>query len=456
MMNAMTRLSILLAFVIVFASSSTVWSQDVLLPTPETPAADTNLVRNGDFSDGTNYWNTFDADIRVADGVMHVDPHSADSYLRSNRKHYQFQRNDILKVEFDMGNEASHTNAESVETLVAFIGGGLENDAICNWTLFQRSTRLHYVMYYKVPVDTEFEYFRLRVHDAEQTEDITLDNVWVGRVNQSGVSGTQCISSPELESVSVIKQDGETSSTSGVLDVRSNSGIVLRFDQAVSVSEDWFTVSCDDEVIAGITATTTSGDSATDNVEYTIGAPSDGYASGSACMLSIVGSRVVDADASEIMSSADNEFTLSSVADFEFTIYEPPELESVSVTLQDDSVSSTAGVLDVRSNSDIVLRFDQAVSVSGNWVTVRCDSDELITELTATTTSNGSATDNVVYTVTAPEEGYPSGAVCSVRIYEQLVLDADHDTVMASSFITPFEFTIYEPLALLGATVESK
>ena len=36
------------------------------------------------------------------------------------------------------------------------------------------------------------------------------------------------------------------SSISGVLDVRSDSDVVLRFDKAVSVSDGWFTVSCDD------------------------------------------------------------------------------------------------------------------------------------------------------------------------------------------------------------------
>ena len=53
-----------------------------------------------------------------------------------------------------------------------------------------------------------------------------------------------------------------TSSTSGVVDVLLNSDIVLRFNRAVSVSEDWFTVSCDGSVvIAGLTATTTPDDS---------------------------------------------------------------------------------------------------------------------------------------------------------------------------------------------------
>ena len=51
----------------------------------------------------------------------------------------------------------------------------------------------------------------------------------------------------------------------------------------------------------------------------------------------------------------------------------PPQLESVQVTLQDDSVSSRSGVMEVRSNSDMVLTFDSAVSVSDGWFTVSCD-----------------------------------------------------------------------------------
>ena len=96
------------------------------------------------------------------------------------------------------------------------------------------------------------------------------------------------------------------------------------------------------------------------NVVYTIGAPDGGHAPGAACVLSIVGSRVANA--------ADTLETLSSVEDFEFTIYVSPELELVSVTLQDGKTSSTSGVLDVALNSAIVLRFNQAVSVSGRLV----------------------------------------------------------------------------------------
>ena len=48
-------------------------------------------------------------------------------------------------------------------------------------------------------------------------------------------------------------------------------------------------------------------------------------------MLSIEASRVVDCHLYGVE-------TLSSVADFEFTIYEPPKLESVTVTLQGDPV----------------------------------------------------------------------------------------------------------------------
>ena len=118
--------------------------------------------------------------------------------------------------------------------------------------------------------------------------------------------------SPQLESVSVTLQDNSVSSRSGVVDVRLNSDIVLEFDRAVSVSEGWFTVTCDDEVIAGLTATTTSDDSATDNVVYTISAPSGGYALESACVLMIVKSQVVDA----VYTSE----TLSSDEVFEFTI----------------------------------------------------------------------------------------------------------------------------------------
>ena len=112
---------------------------------------------------------------------------------------------------------------------------------------------------------------------------------------------------PEV-AVSVTRQDGSDSSTSGELDVRPDSDVVLTFDRAVSVSEleSWFTVSCDDEVIDGLTATPL------DDVKYTIGAPSYGYALGSVCVLNIVALRVAD--------STYTRETLSSYEDFEFTI----------------------------------------------------------------------------------------------------------------------------------------
>ena len=82
------------------------------------------------------------------------------------------------------------------------------------------------------------------------------------------------------------------------------------------MSEDWFTVSCDDgaggrsTTVTGLEVTTPkSGDEM--NVVYTIGTPR-GYAPGSACVLNIVESRVTDA--------ADVNVILSSVEDFEFTI----------------------------------------------------------------------------------------------------------------------------------------
>ena len=115
---------------------------------------------------------------------------------------------------------------------------------------------------------------------------------------------------PELESVTVTLQDDETSSTSGVLDVALNSDIVLRFDRAVSVSDGWFTVSCDGEGIVGLTATTTSDDSDTDNVEYTIGAPG-GYPSGSECALSV--------EESLVALASNTALTLGDVEDFTFT-----------------------------------------------------------------------------------------------------------------------------------------
>ena len=124
------------------------------------------------------------------------------------------------------------------------------------------------------------------------------------------------------------------SSTSGVVDVRSDSDVVLTFDKAVSVSDGWFTVMCDDgeggssTAVTGLEVTTPTSGSATDNVEYTIGAPSDGYVPESVCVLNIEASRVVDATYTRE--------TLSSVADFKFTIYKRPEV-AVSVTQQDDS-----------------------------------------------------------------------------------------------------------------------
>ena len=225
---------------------------------------------------------------------------------------------------------------------------------------------------------------------------------------------------PQLESVQVTQADGNPTTATNALDVASDSLIVLTFNKAVSVSDSSFTVSCDDgaggrsRIVTGLEVTTpTSGDEM--NVVYTIGAPDRGYASGAACVLSIVASSVTDA--------VDENQMLFSVADFEFTIYAPPEmgLESVSVTLQNGRTSSTSEVLDVRVNSDIVLRFDQAVSVSDDWFTVSCGG-RVIAGLTATTTSDDTNTDNVEYRITAPSGGYRSGTTCVLSVDESRVM----------------------------------
>ena len=95
------------------------------------------------------------------------------------------------------------------------------------------------------------------------------------------------------------------------------------------------------------------------------------------------------------------------------------------MTLQDASTSTTFGTADVLSSSVIVLTFDKAVSVSGNWFTVSCDTGSA-PDISSVTTD-----DNIVYTIASPSSGYEVNVACSVGIDESLVVDGVDNNVVA-------------------------
>lgn len=193
-----------------------------------------------------------------------------------------------------------------------------------------------------------------------------------------------------------------TSPANNATAVAIDSDITITFNQALTVSEGWYSIVC-----GATTHTATVTDA---NPVFTLNPDTD-FAAGQSCTVSLDASKI--SNGSEFMAS-DYVFSFSTVAD-------PAIAPSVS------STSPANNATDVAINSNVTITFSQAVTVSEGWYNIVCGG----ATYTATVTDA-----NPVFTLN-PVVDFPNGQNCTVTLDATKILNGT--TPMAANYV--FSFT---------------
>jgi endonuclease I len=193
--------------------------------------------------------------------------------------------------------------------------------------------------------------------------------------------------------------------------VAFNSNLSVSFSEAVTVTGNWFTISC--ATSGAHTAVVTGGPGT-----FTL-APSPAFDFGESCTLTIVAANVIDQDGTPDAMAAN---------------------VLVNFTVANDTapiVTSTApgnGATGVSLSSNVTINFSEPVTVTGNWYTLSC---ALSGSNLAATVSGGPS----VYVID-PTANLQNDEQCSFTVVAANVSDQDGTpTPMAANFSFQFNTT---------------
>ncbi len=200
-----------------------------------------------------------------------------------------------------------------------------------------------------------------------------------------------------------------TSPANNATGVAFNSNLSVSFSEAVTVTGNWFTISC--AVSGAHTAVVTGGPGT-----FTL-APSPAFAFGETCTLTIVAANVLDQDGTPDAMAAN---------------------VLVNFTVANDTapiVTSTApgnGATGVSLTSNVTVNFSEPVTATGTWYTLSCAQSG--NNLAAVVTGGPSSY------VVDPAANLQNGELCSFTVIAANVSDQDGTpTPMGANF--SFQFT---------------
>ncbi|HWS55460.1 MAG TPA: Ig-like domain-containing protein [Pyrinomonadaceae bacterium] len=258
-----------------------------------------------------------------------------------------------------------------------------------------------------------------------------------GFVGADTFTYTATNSSPETDSATVtINVDArpvvtDTTPDDNATQVASDANVVITFSEPVDVTGEWFSIACATSGTRNVAATVVTPNG-TDDV-YTIN-PNADFANGELCTVTVVAAQVADQDANDPPDNPAADFV------FDFTIDTPP---AVSAT------SPANGAADVAGAANVVITFDEPVTVAGEWFAISCPVSGNRNVAATVVTPNGT---NDVYTIN-PNADFAAGETCTVTVNAANVTDndtGDPPNNMAANHV--FSFTIDAAPAVLNTT----
>ena len=228
-----------------------------------------------------------------------------------------------------------------------------------------------------------------------------------------------------------------TTPADGASNVAVTSNVIITFTEGVGVTGDWVEIVC---TSSGTYNPTGSGGATLIAVTdadpiYTLNPAAD-FSLSESCTVTVDRTLVTDDDTAD---PPDN-----MLADHVFTFTTPDTAPAVSSIVPADNAGG------VGPAANVVVTFNEPVTVTGDWVTIVCGAT------TYNVTGAGGATvlavtdADPVYTLN-PAVDFPGGATCNVTVVATLVTDddtADPPDNMAANFTSSFTIA---PLALADA-----
>jgi predicted extracellular nuclease len=184
---------------------------------------------------------------------------------------------------------------------------------------------------------------------------------------------------------------------SGSADVPVDANVSITFSEPVSVTDPWFSLSCETSGnhVAGV-----SGGPTTFTLDPTVD-----FSANESCQVGVTAASVADVDGDDPPDA------MNSNASFAFTTgAKPDEAPTVASTLPAN------GAQDVDLAANVSITFSEAVGVSGSWFTIDC----------ADSGSHGAAVSGGPVTFTLdPDTAFDSSETCTVTVLAANVTDQD-------------------------------
>lgn len=176
-------------------------------------------------------------------------------------------------------------------------------------------------------------------------------------------------------------------------DVARDADIVIEFNEAVTVTEPWFSLSCDGTPVTATPATT-------DNITYTI-TPDSLLPWGASCTLNLTAANIVDSALQSLAGMDMSEFSV---------VFDAAPTAS--------STSPASGSTIVR-DADLTVNFSEAVDAADGWFTLNCSSSGVVA---GTTSGSGTAAVTI-----NPAVDLTPAETCTLTINAPFVTDVDTD-----------------------------
>ncbi|HKG78708.1 MAG TPA: Ig-like domain-containing protein, partial [Pyrinomonadaceae bacterium] len=208
-----------------------------------------------------------------------------------------------------------------------------------------------------------------------------------------------------------------TTPANGASNQPANTDISITFSEPVNVTGNWFQISCTTSGTRNVADTVVTGGPTT----FTIN-PAVDFGTNETCTVTVFAAQVSDQDTNDPPDNMSADFVFS----FSAADAAPAVL----------STTPTNGATSQLTNTNIVVTFNEAVNVTGNWFQIVCGSSGT-RNVADTVVTGGPST----FTIN-PNVDFDAGENCTVTIFAAQVTDQDSDDPpdnMLANFVFSFD-----------------